>query len=203
MKHLKSYQIFESTEIVMAGLENAIKNNNEKLLDDLMNQYSDMIEYDNIDNLLKLVLNNPDKHKYLERLNIPKEKINDVKFMIYNIYRQIYEGVNGGGGATAILDYARYGELSDLIYDLENELKSSGYVDTDIKGKISFNKAEIKQIISKMSNYGSLKNYVNALLSTEHSDNLEFYVYMITKMKQTDTKEEAESILNDFFDKFK
>ena len=203
MKHLKSYKLFESTEVIMSGLENAIMNDNETLFNELINQYSDMIDYSKINGVLKSILSDPKRYKYLDRLDIPLSKISDARFMLYNIYRQIFEGVSGGGGATAIIDYVRYGELFDLIDDLENNLKSNGYDDINGKRRISVNKAELSQLVSKMSNYGSLKDYVNAILSTEHSENLDFYVDMVTKMKQSDTKEDAEMILDDFFSKFK
>ena len=48
MKHIKSYQLFESKEIISAGVENALKNNNLELFMELFNQYPEFIDYNTV-----------------------------------------------------------------------------------------------------------------------------------------------------------
>lgn len=63
MKHLKTYRLFESKEIVMAGVENAVKNKNYELLFDLFRQHDDMID---VNKLIDLII----KHSSVEQLSI-------------------------------------------------------------------------------------------------------------------------------------
>ena len=73
MKHLKTYRLFESTDVVMAGVENAIKNHNYELLFDLFKQHGDMIDPNK---LVKIFLSN---NKNFEFLNIiPKRYLEKV-----------------------------------------------------------------------------------------------------------------------------
>ena len=48
MNYLKSYKLFESTDVVMAGIENAMSNKNLELFKELIEQHDDLIDYDEI-----------------------------------------------------------------------------------------------------------------------------------------------------------
>ena len=58
MKHIKPYKIFESKEVIMAGIDNAIDKNNIELFKDLIEQYSEHIDFKKIKNHLSWESNN-------------------------------------------------------------------------------------------------------------------------------------------------
>lgn len=86
MKHLKSYQLFENQDIVMAGVKNALENKNLKLLKDLSIQYGDLIDYKFVIEYIVKHMIEPGKEIDEEYFYyIPASKEKDLLINMYNM----------------------------------------------------------------------------------------------------------------------
>ena len=76
MKHIKSYHLFESKEVIMASIKNAIDNNNVDLYNDIVDQYSEFIDYKDVTDL---ILNWRGNYHFLK--NIGSQNLTHVKYL--------------------------------------------------------------------------------------------------------------------------
>ena len=104
MKHLKTFQIFENQDVLSAGLENAVKNNNLQLIKDLVDQHD--IDPSMDDNMaLEIALQNANK------------EIVDYLLTFASVI------TNSGKTLDKLLKYT---ENFDLINIIQNKVKEYG-----------------------------------------------------------------------------
>lgn len=147
MKHLKTYHLFESIEIINAGIENAMTYQNIELFKDLVQQHNDSIDYEKI---IRRIFNAPmDHYKFFD--HIPSEVLKDME-----IFAEIY---------VTIVPIKRFLMKKELPYSVkEIKLEKSNLIDGwGIETKKSFSKIYVYMFLVEKKTHTDMDKLHNTI----------------------------------------
>ena len=84
MKHIKSYQINESKDVLQASIENAIENDNTKLLINILKRFKDQINEYFPDNTLLITYIGKEKYHHILPVLIKYRNSDKLKFSMFD-----------------------------------------------------------------------------------------------------------------------